>query len=76
MLLHDIIKENTGRCKESTIRGHRKNLSPRWESSPRLCPLMVGSLHLPVFSFNVESSILIILDLLKIEKFKITSGYQ
>ena len=24
----NIIKENKGRCKESTIRGHRKNLSP------------------------------------------------
>ena len=29
------IKENKGRCKESTIRGHRKNLSPRWDSNPR-----------------------------------------
>ena len=28
----NIIKENKGRCKESTIRGHRKNLSPRWDS--------------------------------------------
>ena len=25
-------KGNKGRCKESTIRGHRKNLSPRWDS--------------------------------------------
>ena len=31
----NIIKENKGRCKESTIRGHRKNLSPRWDSNPR-----------------------------------------
>ena len=28
-------KGNKGRCKESTIRGHRKNLSPRWDSNPR-----------------------------------------
>ena len=32
----NIIKENKGGCKESTIRGHRKNLSPRWDSNPRL----------------------------------------
>ena len=25
-------KGNKGRCKESTVRGHRKNLSPRWDS--------------------------------------------
>ena len=31
----NIIKENKGRCKELTIRGHRKNLSPRWDSNPR-----------------------------------------
>ena len=30
-----IFKGNKGRCKESTIRGHRKNLSPRWDSNPR-----------------------------------------
>ena len=58
-------KGNKGRCKESTIRKHRKNLSPRWDSNPRrvvgrgfeshlglrffLCPLMVDSLHLPLF---------------------------
>ena len=28
-------KRNKGRCKESTIIGHRKNLSPRWDSNPR-----------------------------------------
>ena len=28
-------KGNKGRCKESTIRGHRKNLIPRWDSNPR-----------------------------------------
>ena len=26
---------NKGRCKEQTIRGHRKNLSPTWNSNPR-----------------------------------------
>ena len=30
-----IMKENKGRCKESTIKGHRKNLSPRRDSNPR-----------------------------------------
>ena len=30
-----IYKGKKGRCKESTIRGHRKNLSPRWDSNPR-----------------------------------------
>ena len=29
------IKENKGRYKESTIRGHSKNLSPKWDSNPR-----------------------------------------
>ena len=55
-------KGNKGRCKESTIRGHRKNLSPRWDSvgfvgsnpiwgSDFCCVLlMVDSLHLPLFS--------------------------
>ena len=51
-----IYEGNKGRCKESTIRGHRKNLSPRWDSNPEgrgfeshlglrlfLCPLMVDS---------------------------------
>ena len=28
-------KGNKGRCKESTIRGHRKNLNPRWVSNQR-----------------------------------------
>ena len=28
-------KENKGRYKESTIRGHTKNLYPRWDSNPR-----------------------------------------
>ena len=28
-------KGNKGRCKESTIRGHRKNLIPRWDSNLR-----------------------------------------
>ena len=27
-------RKNKGRCKESTIRGHRKNLSPRWACTP------------------------------------------
>ena len=30
-----IMKENKGRCKESTIKGHRKNLNPRRDSNPR-----------------------------------------
>ena len=30
-----IFKGNKGKCKESTIRGHRKNLSLRWDSNPR-----------------------------------------
>ena len=29
------IKENKGRYKESTIRRHSKNLSPKWDSYPR-----------------------------------------
>ena len=33
-----LLKGNKRRCKESTIRGQRKNLSPRWNLNPRpLC---------------------------------------
>ena len=39
-------KDNKGICKESTISGHRKShLGLRFF----LCPLMVDSLHLPLF---------------------------
>ena len=30
-----LMKGNEGRCKESTLRGHRKNLRSRWDSNPR-----------------------------------------
>ena len=59
------IKEIKGDdCKESSIRGHRKNLSPRLDSNPRpslfyLHPLIImyDSLHLPLFPFGCNTNI-------------------
>ena len=52
-----IIKENKGRCKESTIKGHRKNLSARWDSNPRpsVFYVFVGSNPIWGTDFSVSS---------------------
>ena len=52
-----IIKENKGRCKESTIKGHRHNLSPSWDSNPRpsVFYVFVGSNPIWGSDFSVSS---------------------